>query len=78
LRFFGSVKERAGDDLIQAPPFEGVWWRVVIRDGAVVGAVHAGPPGSSWPLWALVEKPRLAATDLEALRTGDMDALETA
>jgi len=46
LRSYGEV-EGKGDEILTAGADETAWWRLVIRAGAVVGAVYVGPPGSA-------------------------------
>ena len=78
LRSFGSLRREPGDEVIVAPPFEPTWWRVVIREGAIVGAVNAGPPGSASPLWNLVQSASMTDDHAQALREGNLDALDAA
>lgn len=78
LRAFGVLKEEPGDEVFVAPPFEAAWWRVVLRDGDIVGAVHAGPPGSANPLWSLVQNEVKSDGYVDILREGNLEALATA
>jgi nitrite reductase (NADH) large subunit len=47
LRSYGHVEPREGDDTLTAHQDDKAWWRLNIRDGALVGAVFVGPPGDS-------------------------------
>jgi NADPH-dependent 2,4-dienoyl-CoA reductase/sulfur reductase-like enzyme/ferredoxin len=47
LRSYGQPEPRPGDACVTARQDEGLWWRLVIRDGALAGAVFVGPPGSA-------------------------------
>lgn len=77
LRVFGSLDHREGDEVFISPPFAGGWWRVVVRDGAIVGAVHAGPIGKPNPIWRLVESNADMSAYVDILRQGQLELLES-
>ncbi len=78
LRTYGSLHSRQGDDVICAPPFSNAWWRVIIRNNRIVGAVHAGPMGQANPIWKFVDAGMDIGPYIDALREGRLDALEAA
>lgn len=75
LRCFGDPAAAPGDRVISAPPFSGDWWRIVLRDGAIVAALHVGPAGETSPLWNLVQAGLDPAPFLADLEAGRLDAL---
>ncbi|MFV0280245.1 MAG: FAD-dependent oxidoreductase [Rhodoblastus sp.] len=70
LRSFGRIHAEADETVIVSPPFAGEWWRIVVRDNRIVGAVYAGPPGHTSPIWALVEGNVDITPHLDRLRSG--------
>lgn len=51
FRYYGRMDTQPGDETILAEPFARAWWRAIVRDGAVTGAVYAGPPNEPNPLF---------------------------
>jgi nitrite reductase (NADH) large subunit len=79
LRTYGTLDaSQPGDEVISAPPFSAIWWRIVIRNGHIIGAVHAGPTGQPSPIWKLVNSTLEIETYREALREGRLDVLDAA
>lgn len=76
LRTYGVLEPRPGDEVICAPPFSQAWWKVILRGGRIVGAVHAGPNGQSSPIWKLIDSTFDLASYHDALRAGDLESLE--
>jgi nitrite reductase (NADH) large subunit len=44
LRSYGRVTAEPGDDEFTALPGDEAWWRIILRNGEIVGAVYVGPP----------------------------------
>jgi nitrite reductase (NADH) large subunit len=74
VRSFGNINI-AGDgcEVITAPPFSVAWWRVVIRDGTILGAVFVGPPGSANPIAKLLQAQAVPDPLLAEMRLGRLD-----
>ncbi len=75
LRSLGDVEPRSGDQVFEARPEAEAWWRLIVREDELAGAVFAGPPGSSKPFMRLLQgaaggwaarRTLLAAGDLAA------------
>lgn len=78
LRSFGALKAQPGDETMLSPPFTGDWWRVIIREGRIIGAVFAGPSGRKSPLWDLVLSNADVTPHRFALEQGQLDAIRIA
>lgn len=72
FRYFGTLKTRPGDEIFCAEPFARAWWRAVVRDGVVTGAVYAGPPNEPNPIF------RGNAPDLAQIRLSRKDLAHVA
>ena len=72
LRSFGSVDPVPEGCEVLTSTGGGIWWRLVVRGGDVIGAVFVGPRGSSKELTKVLQ----AGTDLTgflpALRQGEL------
>jgi NADPH-dependent 2,4-dienoyl-CoA reductase/sulfur reductase-like enzyme/ferredoxin len=80
VRSFGQITPTEGDESFQAAVGAEAWWRIVVRNGEMVGGLIAGPPGSAKPFMRLVQEPALVAKAKPALIRGELPmlALETA
>ena len=67
LRSFGEISARPGDEEYTAAPHDAAWWRLILRQGVVVGAIYVGPPRSAKDFTRVVQ----AGADLTPLR-GDL------
>ncbi|WP_300452140.1 FAD-dependent oxidoreductase [Accumulibacter sp.] len=67
LRSFGEIVARPGDEEYTAAPHDAAWWRLILRQGVLVGAIYVGPPRSAKDFTRVVQ----AGTDLTPLR-GDL------
>ena len=76
LKSFGDLDERAGDETICAREDAPAWWRLVLRDGDLVGAVFVGPPASGRDLGRVIQAGTNLRPVLGALRQGRIEALE--
>ena len=76
LKSFGDLESRNGDETICAREDDPAWWRLVLREGRLVGAVFVGPPGSSRDLGRVMQLGMDLRPALEALRQGKIEALE--
>jgi NAD(P)H-nitrite reductase large subunit len=47
LRSYGDVEPREGDEVLCADQDQDVWWKLILRDGKLAGAVFVGPPRSA-------------------------------
>lgn len=63
LRSYGDVEPREGDRVLCAEQDQDVWWKLILRDGALAGAVFVGPPRSSRDFTGALK----AGADLPAL-----------
>jgi nitrite reductase (NADH) large subunit len=75
LRSFGEITARPGDEEYTALPNAASWWRLILRQGVLVGAIYVGPPRSAKDFTRLVQ----AGADLTPiradLRRGDLTGL---
>ncbi len=75
LRSFGEISARPRDEEYTAAPNDAAWWRLILRQGVLVGALYVGPPRSAKDFTRVVQ----AGTDLSPvraeLRRGDLSAL---
>jgi NADPH-dependent 2,4-dienoyl-CoA reductase/sulfur reductase-like enzyme/ferredoxin len=73
LRSFGTFDPVPnGCEVLTAISGGVVWWRLVLRDGNVIGAVFVGPPGSSKDLTKLLQAGTDVTAFLPALRKGEL------
>jgi nitrite reductase (NADH) large subunit len=75
LRSFGEVEPQAADEVIDAPPNADAWWRFVLRDGVLVGALYVGPPGSSRDFTRVIQAGTDITPALDDLRAGRIGVL---
>jgi len=69
LRSFGDFENLPeGAELLTADPAGAAWWRLVVRDGQVLGAVVVGPPGTAQALAPLLKAGADVSGSLPALR----------
>ncbi|MBT9487376.1 MAG: FAD-dependent oxidoreductase [Rubrivivax sp.] len=61
LRSWGEVTPKPGDEVRSARPEDAAWWSLIQRDGALVGGVYVGPPGSAKAFGKLLQQPEPAA-----------------
>ena len=66
LRSFGEIAARPGDEEFTATPNDAAWWRLILRQGVLVGAIYVGPPRSAQDFTRVVQ----AGTDLGPIRAG--------
>ncbi|MER2626237.1 MAG: FAD-dependent oxidoreductase [Accumulibacter sp.] len=75
LRSFGEIAARPGDEEYTALPNAASWWRLILRQGVLVGAIYVGPPRSAKDFTRVVQ----AGADLTSLRAdlrrGDLTGL---
>ena len=77
LKSFGDLEARNGDETICAREDDPAWWRLVLREGRLVGAVFVGPPGSSRDLGRVMQLGMDLRPALGALRQGKIEALKS-
>jgi nitrite reductase (NADH) large subunit len=77
VKYFGTSQAEPGDEIFHAPLFSGDWWRIVVRDGRVAGAVTVGPAAHANPIWDLVRDDVVIDPWRAALREGRLDRLRT-
>jgi nitrite reductase (NADH) large subunit len=77
VRSFGEIDPEAPAETIEASPHGDAWWRFVLRDGALIGALYVGPPGSARDFTRIVQSGVSIAPVLDDLRTGQIGALRT-
>jgi len=75
VKSFGDVEGKPGDEVIAAPKDDVTWWRLTLREGALVGAVLVGPPGSGRDFARLVDAGDRLGTALDGLRAGRLDSV---
>ncbi|MBF9030991.1 FAD-dependent oxidoreductase [Rhodobacterales bacterium HKCCE3408] len=54
VRAFGDLTPKTGDEIFVAPRSDPARWRILRREGKIVGAAFAGPPGSGQAFIAAV------------------------
>ncbi len=75
LRSFGDISARPGDEEFTAAAGDAAWWRLILRQGVLVGALYVGPPRSAKDFTRAVQE-GLDLTPLRAdLRRGNLSAL---
>ncbi len=72
VRSFGVLQAAAGDEELRAASGSEAWWRLVVRQGELVGGLIVGPPGSAKPFMRLVQDPELLPKALPALARGEL------
>lgn len=73
---FGDARAQCADcEILTAPPFATAWWRIVLHQGAIIGASFIGPPGSAGQFRSKLISGRLSVTEIDALRAGNIDVL---
>jgi NADPH-dependent 2,4-dienoyl-CoA reductase/sulfur reductase-like enzyme/ferredoxin len=76
IRSFGEINAKPGDEVFSAQPDEPSWWRIIVRDGALVGAVFAGPPQSAKYFTKVVKEDINISPARRALLMGDVGAFK--
>jgi NAD(P)H-nitrite reductase large subunit len=75
LRSFGEIAAKPDDEEYTAGPGDAAWWRLILRQGELVGALYVGPPRSAKDFTRVVQ----AGADLTPiradLRRGDLSGL---
>lgn len=75
LRSFGEIAAQPGDEEYTAAAHDVAWWRLILRQGVLVGAIYVGPPRSAKDFTRVVQD----GVDLTAmradLRRGDLSGL---
>jgi NADPH-dependent 2,4-dienoyl-CoA reductase/sulfur reductase-like enzyme/ferredoxin len=74
IRSFGDITAKPGDEVFSAQPDDTVWWRIIVRDGALIGAVFAGPPQSAKYFTKVVKEDINLTPARRALLMGDTSA----
>ncbi len=75
LRSFGRVETREGDEVINASEDAAAWWRFVLRDGRLAGAIVVGPPGAGRDFARVIQPKADLSSVLNELRQGRIEAL---
>ncbi len=75
LRSFGEVDVRPDDEIISAQEDAPAWWRFVLRDGKLTGAILVGPPGTGRDFGRLLNAETDLSPVLNELRQGRIEAL---
>ena len=75
LRSFGRVEVTEGDEVIRAREDAPAWWRFVLRDGRLVGAIVVGPPGAGRDFGRIIQPEADLSAVLNELRQGRIEAL---
>lgn len=55
LRSFGEISAKPGDEEFTAHPEDPAWWRIILRQDVLVGALYVGPPRSAGPFTKAVQ-----------------------
>lgn len=63
LRSYGDVEPREGDHVLCAEQDRDIWWKLILREGKLAGAVFVGPPRSARDFTSALK----AGADLPAL-----------
>jgi NADPH-dependent 2,4-dienoyl-CoA reductase/sulfur reductase-like enzyme/ferredoxin len=58
---WGETTPRAGDEHLHAASGAAAWWSLILRDGALVGGLYVGPPGTAKAFTQLLQKPEPVA-----------------
>jgi len=75
LRSFGEIAAQPGDEEYTALPNAASWWRLILRQGVLVGAIYVGPPRTAKDFTRVVQT-GADLTPLRAdLRHGDLTGL---
>lgn len=75
VRSFGEVNPKTPAEIIEAPRHGETWWRFVLRDSALVGALYVGPPGGARDFTRVVQSGMSLAPVIDELRVGQIGAL---
>lgn len=77
LRSFGDIAAQPGDEEYTARPDDSAWWRIILRQGVLVGAIYVGPPRSASHFTRVVQN-NLDLTPLrQELQRGSLTRLAT-
>jgi len=74
IRSFGDIQAKPGDEEFCAQPDGASWWRLIVRDGKLTGAVFAGPPHSAKHFTKVVKEDIDLRPARRALLMGDSSA----
>jgi NAD(P)H-nitrite reductase large subunit len=75
ISYGDPMAHEPGDEVLSSPAFSGTAWRLVIRDGRIVGASFAGPPSSLGQLKSRLRAEALTASVIDDLRASRIEAL---
>jgi NADPH-dependent 2,4-dienoyl-CoA reductase/sulfur reductase-like enzyme/ferredoxin len=78
LRSHGEINPREGDEEFHARADDPAWWRLILRQGQLVGGVYVGPPGSAKLMTKLLLQPPDLEDWRDELRAGNLEALKSA
>jgi NADPH-dependent 2,4-dienoyl-CoA reductase/sulfur reductase-like enzyme/ferredoxin len=74
LRSYGEIELGEGSYSLRAMPGSAAWWRLTVRDEAVVGGVYVGPPGTSKAVTRLFKSGGDRATLIRELQSAGLEA----
>ena len=75
LRSFGEIAARPGDEEYTAMPNAASWWRLILRQEVLIGAIYVGPPRSAKDFTRIVQAGADLAPLRADLRRGDLTCL---
>jgi NAD(P)H-nitrite reductase large subunit len=75
LYSYGSLQSKPGDERFSADPTDETWWRVIARQGQIVGAVYFGLPGSGRKFYEALQKPDARDALYQSITRGELDFL---
>ncbi|TXH28871.1 MAG: 2Fe-2S iron-sulfur cluster binding domain-containing protein [Elusimicrobia bacterium] len=75
LRSFGEVAAQAGDEEFTATAGDAAWWRLIVRQGVLVGALYVGPPRTAKEFTRVVQSGADLTSVRPALLRGDLSCL---
>ena len=75
LRSFGRIKAEPGDEEFTARPGDVAWWRLILRDGGIAGAIYVGPPQTARHFTKAVQSGVNLGAVRRDLMQGDLTAL---
>lgn len=64
---FGEIEAAVGDKVFEADSGSTAWWRLIEREGTIVGAAFVGPPGSAGAFTAALNEDATQAVLMKAL-----------
>ena len=75
LRSFGEIVAQPGDEEYTAAAHDVAWWRLILRQGVLAGAIYFGPPRSANDFTRVVQDGVDLTTIRADLRRGDLSGL---